>query len=77
MLEAGVSAPYEMARFWGLLDKAKPKSPAAAVPMLEGRSRQDQRRGPQPRGLSALVNQVPAEVGAIIVKALKRARLTR
>lgn len=77
MLEAGVSATSEIARFWGLLDKTIPTLRVPA-PLASAGGRPVGPPRSRPLGdrvLATLTNHVPADVEAIIAKALRGAGL--
>lgn len=70
MLEAGVSSATEIARFWGLVGKTIPRSKPAPVRALN-ETPVHARLGD--RVVASLSSHVPADVEAIIAKALKSA----
>jgi poly(hydroxyalkanoate) depolymerase family esterase len=79
MLEAGVSAAREIARFWGLLNTTARSLPEAE-PRVGAGKKARQLTGAVPLGdrvLASLTDHVSADVEAIIAKALKSAGLKR
>ena len=77
MLECGISSTWEIASFWGIAQPAAERPPSVrAAPLLAPTQAAPGSKGLSQNILEVVGRHVPADVQAVIAKALKSAGLT-
>ena len=77
MLECGISSTWEIASFWGIAQPAAERPPSVrAAPLLAPTQAASGSKGLSQNILEVVGRHVPADVQAVIAKALKSAGLT-